>query len=59
MPMNSGNLLESTCEKSIDPAVNPPTSTVVPVWCSIGGSTSLRRWLTRSVVAAAWGAESG
>ena len=57
--MNSGSLPASTLEKSIDPAVNPPTSGLplkVPVNL---GSTSLRRWLTRSVVAWSWGAEAG
>ena len=58
-PMNSGSLLDSTCEKSIEPAVNPPTSTGTPVRCSNAGSTSWRRWLTRLVVASACGAESG
>ena len=28
---NSGSLPPSTCEKSIEPAVNPPTRTVMPV----------------------------
>ena len=31
IPMNSGSLFASTCEKSIEPAVNPPTRTVAPV----------------------------
>ena len=29
-PMNSGSLVASTWEKSIDPAVNPPTRTAHP-----------------------------
>ena len=58
-PKNSGSLLASTCEKSIEPAVNPPTSTVMPVWRSSAGSTVSRRWLTRLVVATACGAEFG
>jgi hypothetical protein len=59
IPMNNGSFLASTCEKSIEPAVNPPTKTVAPVWRSTGGNTSFRRWLTKSVVAAACGAEPG
>ena len=35
--MNSGSLLESTCEKSTCEAVEPPTYTCVPVLRSIGG----------------------
>ena len=30
-PMNRGSLLASTCEKSIEPAVKPPTNTLAPV----------------------------
>ncbi len=56
---NSGSFVDSTCEKSIEPAVNPPTRTGTPVLRSSGGSTSSRRWLTRLVVASACGAESG
>ncbi len=40
IPKNSGSLLDSTWEKSIDPAVNPPTRTGTPVLCSSAGSTS-------------------
>ena len=32
-PMNSGSLLASTWEKSIEPAVKPPTSTATLVCC--------------------------
>ena len=59
IPMNSGSLLDRTCEKSIEPAVKPPTSTFTPVWLLIGGSTLWRSRLTRLVVAASWGAELG
>ena len=30
IPMNNGSLLDRTCEKSIDPAVKPPTSGRLP-----------------------------
>ena len=57
--MKSGSLPASTFEKSIEPAVKPPTRIGVAAWRSSGGSTSLRSRLTRFVVADAWGAESG
>ena len=44
IPMNSGSLPASTWEKSIDPAVNPPTSGRVPNVPLNCGSTSSRRW---------------
>jgi hypothetical protein len=59
IPMNRGSLLASTREKSIEPAVKPPTRTGTPVRCANGGRTSLRRWLTRLVVADACGADPG
>ena len=58
-PMNSGSLLDSTAAKSTEPAVKPPTSAVTPSWRFSGGSTSWRKWLTRSVVACDCGAERG
>ena len=57
--MNSGSFCASTCEKSIEPAVKPPTKAVIPSLDCSGGSTSLRRWLTSLVVAAACGADDG
>ena len=58
-PMNSGSLPASTWEKSIEPAVNPPTRIGAPSLRSSGGTTSLRKRLTRLVVALACGAERG
>jgi len=51
--MNSGSFRDSTCEKSIEPAVKPPTKLVIPSLERSGGSTSSRRWLTSLVVATA------
>ena len=59
IPMNSGSLLARTPEKSIDPAVNPPTSGRAGRCFWNGGSTWSRSRWTRSVVACAWGAEAG
>ena len=59
IPKNNGSLLPSTCEKSIEAAVNPPTRTVIPVRPLSAGSTTSRRWLTKFVVATACGAELG
>ena len=43
IPMNSGSLPASTLEKSIEPAVKPPTSAATCSDCLSGGNTSLRR----------------
>ena len=59
MPMNSGSLVDSTCVKSMPVAVLPPIMTVVPVLWDTRGSTSLRSFLTRLVVALACGAVAG
>src|SRR5262249_12930239 len=53
------SLLVSTVEKATQPAVKPPTSALTFSLCLSGGNTSWRSWLTRSVVACAWGAECG
>ncbi len=59
IPMNRGSFVDSTLEKSIEPAVKPPTCGRPLNVCLNRGSTSLRRWLTRSVVAWSWGADAG
>ena len=57
--MNSGSLLDKHVREVDRPGGEPADEHRTPVRCSSGGSTSSRRWLTRLVVAYAWGAELG
>ena len=58
-PVNSARWRAMVCEKSSWTAVTPPMRTSRPVSRVAAGTTWLRRWRTRLVVAAACGAVVG
>jgi hypothetical protein len=53
--MKSGSFSEIASPKSSKIAVMPPTWSWAPVFCSIGGRTSLRMWSSSAVVSALCG----
>ena len=58
-PTKSGSLCVRTLAKSMKKAVFPLTSTWIPVPAVASGKVELRKWLTKVVVAASWGAVRG
>ncbi len=57
--MNSGMRPTMYSLWSSSAAVTPPISAVIPVSPSSSGTTSSRRWVTRSSVSWSWGDPSG